>query len=344
MLGPLPRRTRAAELHADQSIHREQCTVAPEGLVALLRGCPSIEVLGADSVQETQNVLRTTATDVALIDTLSPSDSDMVGALRKTCAQVRILAVGIRETASEVLACAAAGIDGYVPMGRCVGRYGYRHRERSTRRIDLLAQSRRFPLSVHRLFEGGRREPVDHARASGRRFDESRLSHQGTRMALGSAALHREKSRQEHFAEASSTWRGQAVAKLRTLIGERFRRGLSSHGPENNGPVSRARLRSHPQSRGAQLQYGIHRIAKVRSRMAEGCLQRAKNSSCANPAAEELLVRRQQARYLLKIGQSSTYTAWVDLCVGYRRGAKKIVQDGNSLIRARSKLMLCNMG
>jgi hypothetical protein len=52
-----------------------------EGLVALLRGCPSIEVLGADSVQETQNVLRTTATDVALIDALSPSDSDTVGAL-----------------------------------------------------------------------------------------------------------------------------------------------------------------------------------------------------------------------------------------------------------------------
>src|SRR3979490_555487 len=87
-----------------------------DGLVALLRGCPSIEVLGADSVQETQNVLRTTATDVALIDALSPGDSDTVGALRKISAGVRIRAAGFRETASEVLACAAAGIDGYVPM------------------------------------------------------------------------------------------------------------------------------------------------------------------------------------------------------------------------------------
>src|SRR5229473_4646660 len=92
-----------------------------EGLVALLRGCPSIEVLGSDNVHETQNVLRTTATDVALIDAPSPSDSDTVGALRKICARTRILAVGVRETASEVLACAAAGMYGYVPMDAALG-------------------------------------------------------------------------------------------------------------------------------------------------------------------------------------------------------------------------------
>ena len=37
-------------------------------------------------------------------------------ALRNLCTRMRIVAFGIRETASEVLACAAAGIDGYVPM------------------------------------------------------------------------------------------------------------------------------------------------------------------------------------------------------------------------------------
>ena len=92
-----------------------------EGLAALLRECPSIEVLGANSVQETQNTLLTGATDVALVDSLSPDDSDLVMsdrvvALRNLCARMRIVAFGIREDASEVLACAAAGIDGYVPM------------------------------------------------------------------------------------------------------------------------------------------------------------------------------------------------------------------------------------
>jgi two-component system, NarL family, nitrate/nitrite response regulator NarL len=87
-----------------------------EGLAALLRGCPSIDVLGAGDVQEMQSSLRTTPADVALIDALSPTDIDTVGALRNICARVRILAVGVRETANDVLACAAAGIDGYVAL------------------------------------------------------------------------------------------------------------------------------------------------------------------------------------------------------------------------------------
>jgi two-component system nitrate/nitrite response regulator NarL len=91
-----------------------------EGLAALLRGCPSIDVLGADNVQQTRNTLRTTPTDVALIDAPCPSESHVVGTLRAARARMRILAVGIRETASDVLACAAAGIDGYVPMDAAV--------------------------------------------------------------------------------------------------------------------------------------------------------------------------------------------------------------------------------
>jgi two-component system, NarL family, nitrate/nitrite response regulator NarL len=72
-----------------------------EGLAALLRGCPSIEVLGAISEQETQSAPPAVATDVALVDLRSPSDSEIVGVLRK-----------IR---------AAAGMDGYVPMEAALG-------------------------------------------------------------------------------------------------------------------------------------------------------------------------------------------------------------------------------
>ena len=35
-----------------------------EGLAVLLRGCPSIEVLGANDVQRTEQALRATPTDV----------------------------------------------------------------------------------------------------------------------------------------------------------------------------------------------------------------------------------------------------------------------------------------
>jgi DNA-binding NarL/FixJ family response regulator len=92
-----------------------------EGLAVLLRECPSIEVLGAISVQETLCVPPAVTTDVALVDLQSPGEPEIVGALRKVRAEMRIVAMGVRETASEVLACAAAGMDGYVPMDAALG-------------------------------------------------------------------------------------------------------------------------------------------------------------------------------------------------------------------------------
>lgn len=99
---------------SDVRLHRE-------GLALLLRGCPSIEVLGATAVGDTRSALLSTPTDVALMDDQSPGDSSIAPALREVYPPLRILAVGIRETASEVLACAAAGIDGYVPKDAALG-------------------------------------------------------------------------------------------------------------------------------------------------------------------------------------------------------------------------------
>jgi DNA-binding NarL/FixJ family response regulator len=99
---------------SDVRVHRE-------GLAALLRDCPSIKVMGAHNLRDSQHALHSAAVDVALIDGALPIESDTIGALRKTCAPVRILAVGIRETATDVLACAAAGIDGYAPMDGALG-------------------------------------------------------------------------------------------------------------------------------------------------------------------------------------------------------------------------------
>jgi two-component system, NarL family, nitrate/nitrite response regulator NarL len=99
---------------SDVRLHRE-------GLALLLRGCPSIQVLGATTVEETRGALLSTPTDVALMDDKSPGDSNIAPALREVYPPLRILALGIRETPSEVLACAASGIDGYVPKDAALG-------------------------------------------------------------------------------------------------------------------------------------------------------------------------------------------------------------------------------
>jgi two-component system nitrate/nitrite response regulator NarL len=192
-----------------------------EGLAALLRECPSIEVLGADSVQEAQSTLNTTATDVALIDAQSASVSEMVGPLRKICARVRILAVGIHETASEVLACAAAGIDGYVPMDAALG--------------DMVAAIENVvrgelvcsPKVAASLYQSiGLSRSTDTSLTT-RELQVAELMNRGLptkeiAWLLGVQPCTAKNHVRNILHKLQVHGRGQAVAKLRNLIGERF--------------------------------------------------------------------------------------------------------------------------
>ena len=185
-----------------------------EGLETLLRGCPSIEVLGANSVQEAHDALPTTTTDVALVDSLSSGDSDvvmadMVVALRNLCTGMRIVAFGIRETGSEVLACAAAGVDGYVPMDAALG-------DMVTAIANRTAMAVANPLTTREL---------QVADLMNRGCPTKEIAWRlGVRPCTAKNhirnILHKLRVRR----------RGQAVAKLRTLIGEHFGVGEVSHG------------------------------------------------------------------------------------------------------------------
>jgi two-component system nitrate/nitrite response regulator NarL len=200
---------------SDVRLHRD-------GLGALLRGCPSINVLGADSVQETQNVLRTTATDVALIDTPSPGASDFVRALRKVCARIRILAVGIRETASEVVTCAAAGIDGYVPMDAALGDMVIAI-ENVVR--GELTCSPKVAASLYQCIGSSRAVAV--SALTTRELQVAELMNLGCptkeiAWRLGVQPSTAKNHIRNILHKLDVHRRGQAVAKLRTLTGERF--------------------------------------------------------------------------------------------------------------------------
>jgi DNA-binding NarL/FixJ family response regulator len=204
-----------------------------DGLAALLRGCPSIAVSGTDSVRETQHVLRAVPTDVALIDAPSPGDPDIVHPLRKICAQLRILAVGIRENASEVLACAAAGIDGYVPMDAATGDL-VAAIENVVR--GELACSPRVAASLYRCV--GLAGAAHAAPLTTRELQVADLMSRGCATKeiawrLGVQPCTAKNHIRHILCKLKVHRRGQAVAKLRTLIGERmgaesFRAGASS--------------------------------------------------------------------------------------------------------------------
>jgi two-component system, NarL family, nitrate/nitrite response regulator NarL len=193
-----------------------------EGLAALLRGCPTIEVLGANNVQETHDTLNGTAADVALIDAQSASDSETVGALRRICARVRILAVGIRETASEVLACAAAGIDGYVPMDAALG--DMVTAIENVVRGELLC-SPKVAASLYQSI-GTARSTID-TPLTMRELQVADLMNRGLptkeiAWRLGVQPCTAKNHVRNILHKLQVHRRGQAVAKLRTLIGERF--------------------------------------------------------------------------------------------------------------------------
>jgi two-component system, NarL family, nitrate/nitrite response regulator NarL len=194
-----------------------------EGLAALLRGCPSINVLGADNPQHTQDTLRAMPTDVALIDAISPSDSYIVAALREVCARVRILAVGIRETASEVLACAAAGIDGYVPMDAALGDM-VAAIEKVVR--GELQCSPRVAASLYQCSGFSKAAAIDSPLTT-RELQVADLINRGLptkeiAWRLGVQPCTAKNHIRNILHKLKVHRRGQATAKLRGLIGERF--------------------------------------------------------------------------------------------------------------------------
>jgi two-component system nitrate/nitrite response regulator NarL len=196
-----------------------------EGLAALLRECPSIEVLGTNSVQETQNAPPTMATDVALVDALSPSDSEIVRALRRICTGMRIVAVGVRETASEVLACAAAGIDGYVPIDAAL--------DDMVTAIENVVRgeltcSPKVAASLYQCIGLSRR--VGDSPLTARELQVADLINRGCptkeiAWRLGVQPCTAKNHVRNILQKLQVRRRGQAVAKLRTLIGERFSAG-----------------------------------------------------------------------------------------------------------------------
>jgi len=199
-----------------------------EGLATLLRECPSIEVLGANSVQETQNALPTMTTDVALVDALSPGDSDMVMALRNPRTRMRIVAFGIRETASEVLACAAAGIDGYVPMDAALG--DMVTAIENVVRGELACSPKVAASLFHSI--GFSRTAIANRTAMAaplttRELQVADLLNRGCptkeiAWRLGVRPCTAKNHIRNILHKLQVRRRGQAVAKLRTLIGERF--------------------------------------------------------------------------------------------------------------------------
>jgi two-component system nitrate/nitrite response regulator NarL len=193
-----------------------------EGLAALLHGRTSIDVLGIDNLLQACTAPRITASDVALLDAGSSSDSDRVRELRAVSSRLRIVAFGIHEDPSDVLACAAAGIDGYVPMDAAVDEM-----------IAAIENAVRGELACSPRVAASLYQCIGHSRAAfgspltTRELQVADLMNRGCptkeiAWRLGVTPCTAKNHIRNILRKLKVHRRGQAVAKLRTLIDGRF--------------------------------------------------------------------------------------------------------------------------
>ncbi len=86
-----------------------------EGLAEMLQGEPEIDVVGiASGADEAVRELRERQPDVVLLDVAIPENAWLARALMAAVPGTRIVALAVPEIEQEVLACAEAGVAGYV--------------------------------------------------------------------------------------------------------------------------------------------------------------------------------------------------------------------------------------
>jgi DNA-binding NarL/FixJ family response regulator len=86
-----------------------------EGLAHLLSGRSSIQVVGAAApTSESMHQIAISDPDVVLVDSVTARRGDVVRLISAASAKSHLIAFAVREEEAEVLACAEAGVAGYV--------------------------------------------------------------------------------------------------------------------------------------------------------------------------------------------------------------------------------------
>jgi two-component system, NarL family, nitrate/nitrite response regulator NarL len=203
---------------SDVRLHRE-------GLAGLLERVPTVTVVGAIDVESVPHHASMRTVDAVLLDVLPPECLKIVHPLRRSRRRVRIVAVGVREVESEVLACAAAGIDGYVPVNATAddlvaALHGVMRQE--------LVCSPRVAASLYNcvgLLRAVSAEPLTVRELEVIDLMNEGLSNKEIARRLGIEASTAKNHVQNILLKLNVHRRGQAAAKLRALIRDRFDSG-----------------------------------------------------------------------------------------------------------------------
>jgi DNA-binding NarL/FixJ family response regulator len=194
-----------------------------DGLARQLANNPRLEVIGAAPLGAALEAMRADPADVVLLDCQQLAISEAVESLRQTPGSLKIVAIGVHEVESEVLACAAAGADGYVRMDAGV--------EDLAMIIDSLMRgellcSPKVAASLYQTIAAGGVEPGG-ASLTSRELEIVELVNEGLSNKEISRQLRIEtctaKNHLQNIMQKLGVHRrGQVGAKVRRFIGDRF--------------------------------------------------------------------------------------------------------------------------
>lgn len=193
-----------------------------DGLALQLAGVGNLEVVGAGGLSDAVRTLRATPADIALLDTGQLEIPKVVESLRQVLRRMRVVAMGVREVESEVLACAAAGVDGYVRTDASVDEVVTV--VESVMRGELVVSPKVAASLYHSVAALGTDEDV--ALTSRELQVVELMSHGLSNKEISSSLSIETCTAKNHVQNIMQKLgvhrRGQAVAKLRRSIGKRF--------------------------------------------------------------------------------------------------------------------------
>ena len=205
----------------DVRLHREGLALQLEAFSKMDDLC-RLSVLGTGLLNDALQVLRSSRVDVVLLDTLKLEVPPVVHSLRAADQKLRVVALGVREVESEVLACAAAGVDGYVRMDAEID--DLVTVIESAMRGELVCSPKVAASLYHSISTLGTNES---ASLTSRELEVVELMNRGLSNKEISLRLRIETCTAKNHVQnilhkLGVHRRGQAVAKLRTSIGQRF--------------------------------------------------------------------------------------------------------------------------
>jgi DNA-binding NarL/FixJ family response regulator len=207
-----------------------------EGMRASLSNRPQFSVVGAAASFDEAVLLLDTGIDIAIVDMAAKHSLTIVSQIRHHAPDVSIVGFGVEEVEGEILACAEAGLAGYVPCDASLE--DLVTRIESVQRGELLCTPRMAATLFRRLElrqQGDR--PVPHGPVlTAREREVLRLIDGGLSNKEIAVHLHIEVSTVKNHVhklleKLHVTSRMQAAARLGTHISTRHR-GLAERTPQ----------------------------------------------------------------------------------------------------------------